>query len=500
MLESYITPMLMSYISRYVKNLKPSDLQVSFWGGDAVLRNLELRLDVLERELSYPLEIKSGHVRELVLHIPWNAILSKPVEAVIKDVEFVVKLKDVRNLPTSQPSSSHPQTTSSASDISKESVEQAPGYLQGYSSRILNNLTFHIQNIVVKVIEEECDMVMSFNIRAIKFHIVDENWEPNYVYTDYLQGDYSLHKVMEVEDMVVNLQAIENSSIHKEAPQEPFVRKCSFSCRTWSLYRGTKLLRSAVNILFDKVEFSADEKQFSLFLHFLDWLLAMYYSSKKLKGRDDQAVQAESNTKASDLVSPDAQAGPPDAATLSYEEVLLTTSVAGMESPPSGAEGGGWGSWMWSFVESTEEDSSEARTEEKGVAETLSPESSLFSIMAKSISVNLKVAHHGLVPVFYSQKYFSTPVLRVHFQGCMVKVDSVPSTQLFAMSLGMMAVQASISGTCPCVQKLPSTWKANTDIHERVSIANFISPCCRYLFFPSIFPFSHTLPSPLFQL
>lgn len=476
MLESYITPMLMSYISKYVKNLKPSDLQVSFWGGDAVLRNLELRLDVLERELSYPLEIKSGHVRELVLHIPWNAILSKPVEAVIKDVEFVVKLKDVRNLPTSQPSaSSQPQSSASTSDVSKEGGEQAPGYLQGYSSRILNNLTFHIQNMVVKVIEEECDMVMSFNIRAIRFHIVDENWEPNYVYTDYLQGDYSLHKVLEVEDMVVNLQAIENGSIHKEAPQEPFVRKCSFSCRTRSQYRGGKLLRSAVNILFDKVEFSADEKQFSLFLHFLDWLLAMYYSSKKLKGRDDQAVQVESSIKASDFVPSDTPVTPPDAATpSSYEEVLLTTSVANVESLPTDAEGGGggggegWGSWMWSFVGSTEEDTSEAGTVEKGAAETQGPESSSFSIMAKSISVNLKVTHHGLVPVFYSQKYFSTPVLQVHFRGCMLKVDSVPFTQLFAMSIGIMAVEASISGPCPCVEKLPSTWKANTDIHEQV--------------------------------
>ena len=38
MLEGYITPLLMSYLDKYVKNIKPSDLQLSFWGGDAVLR------------------------------------------------------------------------------------------------------------------------------------------------------------------------------------------------------------------------------------------------------------------------------------------------------------------------------------------------------------------------------------------------------------------------------------------------------------------------------
>lgn len=49
MLESYITPVLMSYVDKYIKNLKPSDLSLSLWGGDVVLYNLELRLDVLEK-------------------------------------------------------------------------------------------------------------------------------------------------------------------------------------------------------------------------------------------------------------------------------------------------------------------------------------------------------------------------------------------------------------------------------------------------------------------
>lgn len=56
MLESYITPLLMSYVDKYIKNLKPSDLSLSLWGGDVVLYNLELRLDVLEkvRRISVP--------------------------------------------------------------------------------------------------------------------------------------------------------------------------------------------------------------------------------------------------------------------------------------------------------------------------------------------------------------------------------------------------------------------------------------------------------------
>ena len=52
MLESYITPLLMGYVNKYIKNLKPSDLSLSVWGGDVVLQNLELNLEVLQ-EVSY---------------------------------------------------------------------------------------------------------------------------------------------------------------------------------------------------------------------------------------------------------------------------------------------------------------------------------------------------------------------------------------------------------------------------------------------------------------
>ena len=39
----------MGYVDKYIKNLKPSDLSLSLWGGDVVLYNLDLKLDVLEK-------------------------------------------------------------------------------------------------------------------------------------------------------------------------------------------------------------------------------------------------------------------------------------------------------------------------------------------------------------------------------------------------------------------------------------------------------------------
>ena len=49
MLESYIAPLFTGYVEKYIKNLKPEDLSLSLWGGDLVLQNLEINLDVLQQ-------------------------------------------------------------------------------------------------------------------------------------------------------------------------------------------------------------------------------------------------------------------------------------------------------------------------------------------------------------------------------------------------------------------------------------------------------------------
>ena len=408
MLESYITPMLMGYIDKYVKNIKPSDLQVSFWGGDVVLRNLELRLDVLEHELPYPLEIKSGHIRELILHIPWNAILSKPVEVGLKDVEIVVKLKSIRINSTASRNRAHDSpdsdvviTTQSKYDGTSDPTpqQQQQGYLQGYTNRILNNLNFHVQNLVIKVIEEECDLMMSFNIQSLRFHMTDENWLPSYVCTDYCDGDYTLNKVLAITDMVVHLQTIDSDRAQNHLPlKDPFVKKCSVSCRMELQYRGKKFLKKSTCILFDSLVFCADESQFSLFFHLVDWLLAMYYNGKRLKGRDDKNKKNTIKSVGAGVMEDGSGFMASGAENTSFDDVLLSSgSVGDLERQQQvggrGIEqGGGWGSWMWSFVAAEEEGEQGEGGKDGGSGQASIAESSSFSIVAKSITVNLKVS------------------------------------------------------------------------------------------------------------
>ena len=58
-IESYITPFLTSYLNRFILNLTSEDLKLSIWGGDVVLTNLKLRLDIAESLAGLPFRINS---------------------------------------------------------------------------------------------------------------------------------------------------------------------------------------------------------------------------------------------------------------------------------------------------------------------------------------------------------------------------------------------------------------------------------------------------------
>lgn len=499
MLEGYITPLLMSYIDKYVKNIKPSDLKLSFWGGDAVLRNLELRLDVLEREFNIPLDFKSGCIRELILHLPWNAIGSSPVQVTIKDLELVVKLKSLRANSSSTrvsgsavpedsqnvqpaPPASEPATTGDK--------EPTPGYLQGYLNRIVNNVCIQVQNMVVKVIEEESDLMLTHNIRFVEFCTTNDKWEKEFVYTDYFQDEYCLHKVIEVKDMTVNLHPIEmREKVQGGVLHEPFISRCGFACQMKFEYRGKVVERRTFEIVVGTVDIEMDEKQFCLSLHLADWLLGVYYSTKKLKSRDENPY-LEAGSKKDKLSSQSGSSGMRNTNSTESGEFV---DAANQQRISSGSESGkmtesasgglnrsssGWGSWLLSFAGPSESDAdssvdgAELETNKSKVPKEPNRTKSSFIIGAKSVTVLLKMTQHVQVPVF--TRSFTSPVIRIAFSECIFRLDKCPVTKLFWMCLGIGAVKADVMGVCPCVKKFPSSWR-RTSVASAMDASQLVS-------------------------
>ncbi|XP_059402985.1 intermembrane lipid transfer protein VPS13B [Carassius carassius] len=185
MLESYVSPLLMSYVNRYIKNLKPSDLQLSLWGGDVVLSKLDLRLDVLEQELKLPFTFLSGHIHELRIHVPWTKLSSEPVVITINTMECILKLRDgvMDDNESCTSSSTNPSASESSKAASKpRRVQQAPsdpdlppGYVQSLIRRVVNNVNIVVNNLILKYVED--DIVLSVNITSAECYTVDDLWD-----------------------------------------------------------------------------------------------------------------------------------------------------------------------------------------------------------------------------------------------------------------------------------------------------------------------------------
>ena len=225
-LESYITPIILSYVDKYVKNARAERSQVSLWGGDVVFSNLDLRLDVLEKELGLPFTFVSGHIHELHINVPWTRLNAEPIVITINTIECVLRLPDSS---TSSQDGSETSAKSSSTDKkrSRRSQQQQdltnvppPGYVQSLISKIISNVKIVCNNLILKYVED--DIVLSLNTRWLCFSPANALWEPAFVEPLSLP-DLVFRKKLEVKDMTVCLDK-RDASGRIEIYQEPFCK------------------------------------------------------------------------------------------------------------------------------------------------------------------------------------------------------------------------------------------------------------------------------------
>ena len=210
-LESYVAPFLTSYLKRYIRNLTSEDLKLSIWGGDVVLTNLELKLDILESELDMPFAVESGHIHELRIHIPWMALASESVEITISTIEISLRLQDPAEeremddgacsvlsseMSARSPRQKPPAATASSQNVTNDDESSAPGYIESLILKIGNNINVKIENLILKYVEN--DIVLSLNIKSIHLMPVgDENWELGWV--EVTENDPVVRRLINIE-------------------------------------------------------------------------------------------------------------------------------------------------------------------------------------------------------------------------------------------------------------------------------------------------------------
>ncbi|XP_039300572.1 vacuolar protein sorting-associated protein 13B-like, partial [Nilaparvata lugens] len=145
---------------------------VSLWQGDGVFHNLDLDLEVLEQELNLPFSFVSGHINELLIHVPWTRIASEPVQITINTIECVMKLCPPGGRPPPPPERLRRQQ----SQPPDEQTPQSQSYRSSLVNKLICNLSITCNNFILKYVEE--DIVLSMNIKNLSLSSVNEKWEP----------------------------------------------------------------------------------------------------------------------------------------------------------------------------------------------------------------------------------------------------------------------------------------------------------------------------------
>uniref|UniRef100_G3UMT5 Vacuolar protein sorting 13 homolog B n=1 Tax=Loxodonta africana TaxID=9785 RepID=G3UMT5_LOXAF len=353
MLESYVTPILMSYVNRYIKNLKPSDLQLSLWGGDVVLSKLELKLDVLEQELKLPFTFLSGHIHELRIHVPWTKLGSEPVVITINTMECILKLKD--GMQDDHESCGSNSTNRSTTENTKLSIKARriqqtaptdpdlpPGYVQSLIRRVVNNVNIVINNLILKYVED--DIVLSVNITSAECYTVDELWDRAFM--DISATDLVLRKVINFSDCTVCLDK-RNASGKIEFYQDPLLYKCSFRTRLHFTYDNLNYKMPSVikiHTLVESLKLSITDQQLPMFIRIMQLGIALYYGEiGNFKDGETEEPTCHNKEMLGNITGAEGETR----IDMQYPAQYKTQELYSQQDDEQPQ---GWVSWAWSFV------------------------------------------------------------------------------------------------------------------------------------------------------
>ncbi|KAM9198438.1 intermembrane lipid transfer protein VPS13B [Dugong dugon] len=433
MLESYVTPILMSYVNRYIKNLKPSDLQLSLWGGDVVLSKLELKLDVLEQELKLPFTFLSGHIHELRIHVPWTKLGSEPVVITINTMECILKLKDgIQDDHESCGSNSTNRTTTenTKSSVKPRRIQQTaptdpdlpPGYVQSLIRRVVNNVNIVINNLILKYVED--DIVLSVNITSAECYTVGELWDRAFM--DISATDLVLRKVINFSDCTVCLDK-RNASGKIEFYQDPLLYKCSFRTRLHFTYDNLNYKMPSVikiHTLVESLKLSITDQQLPMFVRIMQLGIALYYGEIG-NFKDGETEGPTCHNK--DMLGNITGAEDERRIDMQYPAQYKTQELYSQDDE----QPQGWVSWAWSFVpaivsyDDGEEDylgNDPASTTHQQKAQTLKDPIVSIGFYCTKATVTFKLTEMQAESSYYSpQKVKSKEVLCWEQEGTTVE-------------------------------------------------------------------------------
>ncbi|XP_061177950.1 intermembrane lipid transfer protein VPS13B-like [Saccostrea echinata] len=431
-IESYITPLLMGYVDKYVK-LRHEDFQLSLWGGDAVLNNLDLRLDVIEKAIQLPIIFKSGHIHELRIHVPWTKLGSEPIVITINTIECILKLRESAYNDTASSQTPELKKSRSFQAKQKQRRQQAgedlpPGYLQSLMNKISNNVSIVINNLIVKFVED--DIVLSINVKSLECFSVNELWSRAFI--DLCPPELALRKSINLSDLTICLDKCDSSG-KIENYQDPMVYRCSVTGRVYLKYDSINAKFPSItkfDLFCETLDVSLTDTQLPLFFRLIELCLALYYGTLEFPSSVNEQESSVKSTEGSD------------------DKKVEDDENQRVEDPENQQS---WSSWAWSYVPQilpTGEE--ELQAEERSPKKKPPPAVLAVGMYAHKASLTFKLTEKMREKVHYGpQKIAFRPFMYMEAEG--IGVDIVmKGLTFFNVQFGISNISLETRGNCIC--------------------------------------------------
>ena len=161
MLEAVFRRILLSFSSYYLKNIDVNDL--SLWGGNFTLQNLELNLQAITALLGMEMiSVTKGSIKELSMSIPWTRLTSSSTEIIINQLVIELTLGE----------HSECQGVPEVDDIEESLLK-----------KIVANLILEIHDlkVVIKTPKNSHNYITILTFDHFKWITTDKNWKPEFI-------------------------------------------------------------------------------------------------------------------------------------------------------------------------------------------------------------------------------------------------------------------------------------------------------------------------------
>jgi hypothetical protein len=449
MFEGYVTPLLKRLLNRYLHDVDVD--QIPLLGGDIVITNVSLRVDVIQSliPIQLPFEISSGVVKTLTVRIPWTGLQSSSIQVELNQVEITLHPWETRrrrssfgsttSLPSTmswpeegshRPSDASSYSAASAANVAGEVQEGSEAGASGKESwtmsllsSLLHNISVDIKNAVLRFETPTC--VLSLTFKQLLFHRTDASWQA--AYSEPSGASKCTRSIINATDVAICVDPIIGKRRHFE---EPVISRMKVVVRMTQF--GTPLLRGGdvdidtFHIILNTVSICLTPEQCSAIIH-IATKLAPSNSSSESPARANCAIAAPSNYS----LEPSASHSP-------------SPQLEKRPQQPVASKKGGWLQSAWLLLQE-EDATAELNDQGQPVPLVKAPPGSCLRVSVSKLSIRLR----GPVGAGPSPAAIASTV----FESSALEFERVTMLDMSAVTAGNRPDEARNVASCAYISK-----------------------------------------------